>query len=512
MLLYFLVVAPLWMLSGLVRAEVWPSFSDEMIYAIRSQRDLMQNISIDQVPLPGLALKNSLPGSITSNETESLTTILSLLHHGIQSFRVDLTFNSSAGEWFLEGTNIRFVKMLNTVNLFVMATNTNLDANILTILLRFDNDTLRNSNAIKEANFTAILEEGLSPGYVYSIADLERDRELNQTLSINGYSDTGWVGLSRFLFDVKKRVVFGFLNGAELFSEDDQDNLVFPPETFHYVTANNITCPLNTVEDIMRVSQIQWRFLEGNFSYENYLHYLECGYSLILTNPIDTRNDSSQGTSLQRHLSSLLLWSWNATAPDDKLDESEDSDDSESSSTSQYVAYRCGAFSYNDYEDLDPFKIGNCYRNLPYLCRFSDRAYFWNISEDTGTYFESDDKDMCPTGYKFGVPRTPLQQRSLRIHLNDMDIDNLDFWIDINSISVSNCWITGGPYASCPYQKYGSRRNYIAMTVPTSAIALVLLLVIFYFNWVHVPIQDNRNNWKRIINAYSKEEVEGVPS
>ncbi|CDO94786.1 unnamed protein product [Kluyveromyces dobzhanskii CBS 2104] len=509
MLLSYLYLVSLWTLRGLVQAQEWPSYSDEMIYAIRSQRDLMVNVSIDQVPLPGIALKHTLLQNSATNETESLQTVLALLNHGIQAFKLDLRFDTSTEEWVLHGTNTRFAEVLGIFNKFIVGTNTNLDANLLTVLLQFDNETLSNSDKVKNTNFTAVIHGALNTGYVYSLADLAHDRAQNYTLSIDGYSDTGWVGLSRFLFDVKRRVVFGFMNGDDIFSDEDRNSLVFPSETFHYVTdSSTVSCPLDTVDSIMHVSELQWRFLEGNFGYDDFLPYLECGYSLVLTDPIDILHIADDPMFL-REISSLLLWSWNSTDPTDRLPSSEE--ETQSEANSQYIAYRCGAFNFNKNDDLDPFKIANCYSNLPYLCRYGDRAYIWNVSQDSGTFFETDD-DVCPTGYKFGIPRTPLQQRSLRLYLQDAGVSKLDFWIDINSISVSNCWISGGPYAACSYQKYGSRRNYIAMTVPTSSIALVLLLVIFYFNWVHVPIQDNRNNWKRILNAYSKEELEGVPS
>lgn len=496
-----------WAFFSVSLAQEWPPFSNEMINALRSQRDLMTNVSIDQIPFPGISIKPALSQSNTLNQTAYLETISELLNHGIQTFQIDLEFDTSSQEWFLEDTGTRFVDVLSTINEYLGVSNTDLNANLISILIRFSNDTLKKSNLLKNSNFTSVLEEGMGVGYIYSKNDLANDRALNQTWDINGYSKDGWVSLNRFLYVVKRRVVFGFLNGDDMFQQDGNP-LVFPSETFHYVTEEGtLQCPLKTMDDIGEMSKKQWRFLEGNFTYRNFLQYIECGYSLILTNPVQ-RSNLSQENEFQRRLTSLLLWSWNATTPDDILD----ADENDANSNSQYVAYRCGVFTYTEHEYLAPFKIGNCYRSMPYLCRYSDRAYVWNISEEQGTYFDSEKDHVCPGDHQFGIPRNPLQQRSIRIYLEEEGFDEKDFWIDINSISVKNCWISGGTYASCPYQRYGSTSNYLAMIIPSALIAFFLLLVMFYFNWAHIPIQDNRNNWKRIITAYSKEEVEGVPS
>ena len=86
----FLVVL-LWALP--ICAQNWTVFSSELIFALRAQRDLMKNVSIDQLPLPGVSLK-PLVFDRQKNGTLALEEVSELLNHGVQTFQLDLSYGS----------------------------------------------------------------------------------------------------------------------------------------------------------------------------------------------------------------------------------------------------------------------------------------------------------------------------------------------------------------------------------------------------------------------------------
>lgn len=160
------------------------------------------------------------------------------------------------------------------------------------------------------------------------------------------------------------------------------------------------------------------------------------------------------------------------------------------------------------------WRVDNCYNSNIGLCRYKNTAFKWLVRSNKATYFDFDSYQgsKCPDQYTFNIPRTPLEQRSLISYLKNASFPDTQIWIDLNSISVSNCWVSGGPYASCPYEKVISRRNFVKMMVPASVCSFALLCIVVYLSVLKVPIYDNRKNWRRVINKISKSELEGVPS
>lgn len=462
----------------------------------------MKNITIDQLPLPGASVADVLDWNYL-NQTASLDDLLGLLYNGIQALKVDLSYGEDKF-WYISGSKTNVTSFLSTIDNYVEATDTDLYANLLLVLFQFDEGALNETSSIQNTNFTALIQQAIPSRYIYSLSEFLISGGFNETSLKSSTVDISWINLDKFLFGVKKRIIFGFLNG-EKNVVSGANTLVFPPSIFNYVTDNTtIICPLSNREEIETVTQKQWRFLEGNFNSEQFLPYYECGYSPIITNNYGRSNYSE----LKTLVNSSILWTWNTSAPDAELSTTP----SLSSASARYTAYRCGAVHQATKSYDNTWIMGNCYDRMPVLCSKSGQTYIWNITFDEHSYFTAGRKGVCPSGYDFSIPETPLQQRSIQLYMDENESSISAFWIDINSLATSNCWVTGWLSALCPYQKYDSTANLIIITAPTSIVAFFLLLVMFYFNWVRVPIQDNRNSWNRVINAYSKEEAEGVPS
>ena len=56
---------------------------------------------------------------------------------------------------------------------------------------------------------------------------------------------------------------------------------------------------------------------------------------------------------------------------------------------------------------------------------------------------------------------------------------NYPIWIDLNDITVENCFVSGGPYAQCPYQETVTTDKFVRMIAPSFVVAMVVLVLIF---------------------------------
>ncbi len=78
-------------------------------------------------------------------------------------------------------------------------------------------------------------------------------------------------------------------------------------------------------------------------------------------------------------------------------------------------------------------------------------------------------------------------------------------------MSISNCWTTGGPYATCPYAQRTLRRSFIAMLI-ISCVVSVLLILFCITQFQKIPLHKNSKRWKKLINKYSEYDYDGVPA
>lgn len=485
---------------GAQALDNWPYLSPQVSVGIRSQRDIMTNVSIDQLPTIGVELNKVLSGK-SGNETEFLQQIRTLLSVGVQTFVIDLEPNN-ATEWLVTNTSVKFTSFLSVLKDYASTSNNNLSANMLVLLLRFSKSK-RNGGALTEilsqANFTSDLYNNVGSGFIYSPDDLKNDRQSNVTWTINGKSNTGgWPTLDHFLYQVRKRLIVATIDNL---LNESINTLIFNSSILNYQTDNTTAdCPITSNDRLTTISLEPWRFLESDYTPQNIKEFIKCGHSPIISN----RYDSGNISEIMHLLDSALLWSWNSNQP---LHET-----MRSSSSTSLSAYNCAVLHYTSSNSSSNWEVANCYDKKPVLCRYMDRAFVWTRTDDEQDYFSIGTDGTCPDGYQFTLPRIPFQLQSVENYLKSIDSPDIDMWIDLNSISVSDCWVSGGPYASCPYQKVVSKRSFAKMISPVSVFSFALLVMVIYLNWLKTPIQDNRKGWKKVVNSYSKSEFEGVPS
>ncbi|SCU99366.1 LADA_0H19284g1_1 [Lachancea dasiensis] len=482
--------------------QFWPSLSEGPQLALRSQRDAMINMSIDQVPTTGIHINSVLLSS--ENETVAMTNLGNLLRVGVQAYQIDLEFNKSSGNLSISGSNTSFISVLSSIDQYLVASNNFLSANMLVLLLRFpSNVSAHLQRNISLPNITAELEYGLGLSTIYTPAQLNIDRSVGLTQGYDGNRDrSGWPTLDYFLYKLQKRALVAYIDSN--ISSALPSSFVFGSGILSYETTNaTVSCPLNDNHKLTSVARKSWRFLQMRYSAGDIYEYAACGYSPI----IDNEYNSSSLSSIAGLLQNSLLWSWAYNEPNTY--------ESVKSNSTALVAKRCAVIHYTSSNSSIYWAVANCYEKMRSVCRHKDNTFDWVVSEDTDNYFSTHEQgagDVCPENYTLSFPQTPLQQMAVGNYLGSSHSENLDAWIDLNSVSVPDCWVPGGPYASCPYQKDVSARNFVAIITPTSVFSAVTIALVLFLTWRKVPIQDNRKRWKKITASHSKSEKEGVPS
>ncbi|OUM51635.1 hypothetical protein BVG19_g746 [[Candida] boidinii] len=191
-----------------------------------------------------------------------------------------------------------------------------------------------------------------------------------------------------------------------------------------------------------------------------------------------------------------------------------DSGDDNIGSSDEAYNFRCAILKD------DGWHTRSCY--LPYnvACKIESKSdggesfnssTYWKITQNRYDYFAAE--SACKEefdGYEFSVPTTAAQQNLL---LSSPEFNSTKgCLIDMNSLSSSGCWVSGGAQARCPYQRYVSYLIFVQMIVPSSIIAFLLFVLIISLHFDRVPIQKNRKYWKKLLNEKLQNDYDGVPS
>ncbi|CCC69735.1 hypothetical protein NCAS_0D01540 [Naumovozyma castellii] len=493
--------------------DSWAQPSGQRRTAIRSQRDMLANVTIDEIPIVGVDLRHVLfsdnftsSSNLNTNQTNTIymNNLSDLLTAGVQGLVLDIEPNH--GFWVVTNTTLLLSTFLDTLESFLLSTNDNLSADIIMLFLRPPVNLTLNSTVYHthpQLNLTYILDQHLGSSRIYSPSILAADRAMGDAWDAFGESKTdGWPTLGTFLYTRKKRVLITDLSSKSNSTIDSP--YIFPNTITHYSSGNMTSdCP-NTLSALSYMSTVSFQFLEAVFNEDDISEYVSCGVSPIISNTYNVNSLSNIKTLLDK----TVVWSWGEDEPtisNTKITIVKDT----------LEALNCAQLSFSSGTDSMTWQVANCYDNKRGLCRYKDHKYVWKLTkDDDNTYFSFDGRgdSKCPDDYVFAIPRTPLEEKAVLLYFRQQNITDIDAWIDLNSISVSNCWVTGGPYASCPYQKVVSRRNFVTMLLPVVICSFAILCIVLYLSILRTPIHDNRKNWRRIVNKISKAEFEGVPS
>lgn len=192
-------------------------------------------------------------------------------------------------------------------------------------------------------------------------------------------------------------------------------------------------------------------------------------------------------------------------------------------------AWRCAVM------DKTGWRVANCFDHYPVLCAprvaqpltsaahssFGERVaamnttevlssvFSWSVGTNT-SYFAA--SGACPdSDYVFSLPRTSLQDTSARLALEDADAP-YPVWIDFNSLSARDCWVTGGPYALCPYTPNTWTRSKIVLISIVFMVIVLIVIAIILLSKDKTPIRHSEGRFRKIIARFNQSQYHGVPS
>ncbi|CCE78061.1 Piso0_000674 [Millerozyma farinosa CBS 7064] len=582
-LINFLVYLCLFISCSLCQAlDNWPAASNPLDVAMRAQRDVAKSVSITQ--LTNLGITSS--GSIFEKEgytTSALGTLLTALAVGIRTVYIDLYWNEFTREWQLcpapfpsnassnslsvqevtwkgrkhncEGAMTVQSLMTTFVNYFE-STNTNLEVNLMTMLLRLNSISVSDvsmSNTSASANIyknppiknlgNSTLDECISPisKYLYKPTNMQESSTSGGVSTKTSVSDFynrtsgDFPTLDTFMLQDYNRIIASVVENnlkesknSYNISANDKKKIFLSSENFDSEIASSSnssvlsSCQVlledtksnNSDSFIDIAEETRFRYIidndQNSFTNETLRDFLRCGYSPILNaSSYVTHGDKRTGTfsAIVNNFLPQSLWLWN---PNDLTGEnsvllgylSENS-------TDKHIAFRCVALSQ------DGGIIKNCYDKYHYACKNEEIPLNWKVDDKNQlAYLDATDEDACPKGYSLGTPSSSNELLSL---MNYLHSENIDFpvWIDLNDITVNDCFVTGGPYATCPYQKTVSTGKLVGLIAPSFVVCVVILFLLVLEKFFRVnPIQTNRKRyWRKRINEYYKvHNYEGVPS
>ncbi|EXJ89275.1 hypothetical protein A1O3_02341 [Capronia epimyces CBS 606.96] len=176
--------------------------------------------------------------------------------------------------------------------------------------------------------------------------------------------------------------------------------------------------------------------------------------------------------------------------------------------------YRCAVIDTTS-GYLGRWRIDPCSKKHRAACRIASQPYAWRLSTYTVPFDAA--PDACPENTIFDLPRTGLENTYLhRQILNDTntggdDVDSIlsGVWINFNSLDQVNCWVTGGPNATCPYVGEQDMDQKREVLIPTIAALIVLVLTVLT---LVVKCNEHRRNSRSRRRGDDGWEYEGVPS
>lgn len=468
--------------------------------------------------------------------------------------------------------------VMNAVHSYLVLSNVQVDANVVQLAFNLKSIYYTATNTTTTGvNSTVVLHDAVPSGYASpgatSPADVLYLLVGNSTLSDSlavlgsflytpanladqtalldayaGYYDSQYPTQNDFLFSLYKRTIALVLAdnlrnsslGYNLTSTDT--NTVFFPDTDEFdpwvVVAGAVTLtePKNYSSsyfaDIAHDSHFRFAIDSDDlpFTEVSAHEFLQSGISIIINSSYENSSsenasDAALGTA-NTYLPSSF-WSWAIDQPSDldnttsdsvlprdmefrtfiKRDDDDDESDSwyELSSQSAYLCVTIGSGGWT---------VLNCYDKYRFACRNTTNPFHWEVSETLDTYFVLSSSGICPNGFTFAVPQLGVEQFAVRTLLTSLNAP-YPIWVDVNDITISDCYVTGGPYATCPYKEAVSTGNLLKRVAPSMLVAILIVLLLFCERiLITIPIHTNRRrHWNKAIARYYKEnDYEGVPS
>lgn len=469
------------------------NLSDGTLVARLSERDASYDASVDQVTQMGVDLRAVLdPVDYNSSSLQSVKNAIDL---GFHSLYADVWWNFTSGSWGLcpvsvSNCEVTLSDITSLLWQYITSTDTNIGVGFMRLTLRPRSPLTYLPSAAMSSDYFA---ENLTPelkNRVFGPQDLAAARNANQVVSLGTArteSSSMWPSLREFLLQRTKRIIINIdrtsmpLNSTGLQSWEPLDG------AFSNLGSTDEFDPHNTTQVgningtlFSELSDHSFRSLTVNSTdsqmlLDRWRVIMGLGYTAVL-------NVSVNDPTLLA-LSEAGSWSWAPGEPGSINHEIR----KDMLSNQNYTM--CAQQTDNGWI------VSDCLEHHLVLCKDESAPFSWEVTDDRMDQFDIG----CPTGYNFTAPATALEARSAKEALLRASASSA--WIDENSLSLQNCWISGGAEAVCPYNVVEGNRNGVALIAVMGSVCfgLIVVMILLEIDMIRDPMRPQRKRRRQLM-------------
>ncbi|CAO3651221.1 unnamed protein product [Mucor fragilis] len=495
--------------------------SPNITTAMRIQRDIAMNITIDQLVWPALELSTAFFGKDYS--AQRLSQVDNVLIMGYKRLVVDLYWDPVDLDWqlcpfstkdnatattftaagdaslpngYTCAVKFKFSNLLETVNDYLVSTEVSrspfkTDLIFLVLNLHDLSTNVTEATTRTDSNLGQIIRQSITPNTallprIYTPSNLTVDRiNISASFYAQGREpyfpiikqNAAQVSWPQWLYLIQERVQLMVGYGTIASSEKSTFRLT--------MYDNNTIFSSSSVGGLMNATETtcandgSWAFVDDDqkpFTYEDALHLTDCGYSPYFTQSNYSDSYAIYSAVDSGHLADNVLstiWSWDVNEP----------------AGSELL--RCAAIKKSN----GRWEANDCADQYRTACRRANNPNVWVLTKNTLTYDRA--LSACPENYIFDVPRVPRQNTILRNLMVAENITEEKVWINLNlAYNLNACWVIGR-YGSCWWSS-GSDEEYLGLIRTSIVGGVIVLILVGFFTWVKCArLWRNRNSKSR---------------
>ncbi|KAL7327253.1 hypothetical protein PS15p_209471 [Mucor circinelloides] len=495
--------------------------SPNITTAMRIQRDIAMNVTIDQLVWPALELSTAFFGKDYS--THRLSQVDNVLIMGYKRLVVDLYWDPVDLDWqlcpfsikhnatattstatddvslpngYICASKFKFSNLLETVNDYLVSTEVSrspfkTDLVFLVLNLHDLSSNVTETATKSDSNLGQIIRKSITPSTallprIYTPSNLTLDRvNISATFYAHGREPyfpiikqtAAQVSWPQWLYLIQERVQLMVGYGTIANSENSTFRLTMYDNNTIF-SSDSVGGLMNATETTC-VNDDSWAFVDDDqtpFTYESALHLTECGYSPYFTqsnysDPFTIYSAVDSGHLADNVLSTIWSWDVNEPANNEEL--------------------RCAAIKKSN----GRWEATDCANQYRAACRRADNPSAWLLTENTLNYDRS--LSACPENYIFDVPRVSRQNTILRKLMAAENITEEKVWINLNlAYNLNACWVIGR-YGACWWSS-DSDEEYLGLIRTSIVGGVIVLILVGFFAWVKCArLWRNRNSKSR---------------
>lgn len=487
------------------------SVSDSLTFALLSQRLIAAEKSLSEIPAVLINVSSIMTTDSEVSEQITTATLSNIIQSGVSGFLIDLEYDATGKIWRVKDQNASaaFELILSIIDSFIYSRGSVTKLRFFNILINIVNE-----------NDTAVTDESLQNLEDVILRFFEQKSIFTKS-ELESYGK--WPSLEQLLLYMFKQVAFQYVNVVS-----NSTSVVIDSKYIDFIDsdASNYTCPfkVNSSTEVITYKN------SYNEDVDALNQAIYCGYKVVISNSFDNLNGTLN------LLNSSLIWGWGLDQPQfTNLNYGEYA--GFASRFSRGAFYNCACLNLSKtfesdrigYGDINKYlwwNVDDCYTSKRSLCKKNGTDNGWAISTSSTDFFDLRSNSIansqslgCPEDSLFSLPSSPLELASLYDYFKTFKNETLiniiekeGIWIELNSVSLSTCWVIGDYTTACPYAEFINTRNFIKMVTPLIVTGGCLLIVGFFLKLKKLPIQNDNKQWKRYTRDFSlKSDPDGVP-